>query len=131
MSDQNHITSVQELEGIGITAAAVETPLLSIGGNGTPTITLHRDGRLEFGDGYDPDQAARAFWDAVQRLQPTLEQQTGIRNVEAKLRAGAFRDGTDRIRQTDLPDDYIDTFDAGANWAATLMDQAAKEADPK
>lgn len=28
----------------------------------------------------------------------------------------------DRIRTTDLPDDYVDMFDNGANWAADLVD---------
>lgn len=27
----------------------------------------------------------------------------------------------DRIRTTDLPDDYVDAFDNGANWAADLI----------
>lgn len=132
MTDRNdHVISPQALGDVFITAARVETALFSVGGNGTPMVTIHRDGRLEFGPDYDPDEAATSFWEAVKRLQPTLEQTTGIKQVEAKLRAGAFRAGADRIRRTDLPDDYIDTFDAGADWAATLMDQAAREADPK
>lgn len=47
-------------------------PLFSVGGNGTPKVTLHRDGRLEYGEDYRPDEAARAFWEAVQRLQQAL-----------------------------------------------------------
>ena len=132
MTDRNdHVISPQALEGVSITAARLEMPLLSVGGNNTPMVTIHRDGRLKFSPDYDPDTAAHAFWEAVKRSQPTLEQTTGIKQVEAKLRASAFRNGADRIRRTDLPDDYIDTFDAGADWAATLMDQAAREADPK
>jgi hypothetical protein len=129
----DHIISPQELEGVSISATKVQSPSIVLPFNNKPMVTLRPDGTIEFGDDYQPDEAARLFWEAVQRLQPTLEQQTGIRHVEAKLRAGAFRDGADRIRQTDLPDDYmdIDTFESGANWAATLMDQAAKEADPK
>jgi hypothetical protein len=39
--------------------------------NGRPLVTIHPDGRVELGEGYEPDAAARAFWDAVQRLSPT------------------------------------------------------------
>jgi len=106
-------------------------PVISAHGDNGLIWAVHPDGRIELGEHYTPDEAATSFWDAVKRLQPTLEQATGIKQVEAKLRAGAFRDGADRIRRTELPDDYIDTFDAGADWAATLMDQAAREADPK
>lgn len=38
--------------------------------DGRPLVTIHPDGRVELGDGYEPDEAARAFWDAVQRLSP-------------------------------------------------------------
>ncbi|MGW2384451.1 hypothetical protein [Streptomyces sp. NPDC001658] len=132
MTDQHPgLITPQDLEGFTITAATVQPSTISIPFNGRPIVTIRPGGQLEFGEDYTPGDAARAFWEAVQRLQPTFEQQTGIRHVEAKLRAGAFRDGADRIRRTDLPDDYIDTFDAGANWAATLMDHAAREADPK
>lgn len=47
-------------------------PLFSVGGNGTPKVTMHRDGRLEYGEGYQPGEAARTFWEAVQRLQQAL-----------------------------------------------------------
>jgi hypothetical protein len=38
--------------------------------NGQPLVSIHPDGRTEFGPDYQPDEAARAFWDAVQRLTP-------------------------------------------------------------
>jgi hypothetical protein len=38
--------------------------------NGRPLVTIHPDGRVELGEGYEPDEAARAFWDAVQRIAP-------------------------------------------------------------
>ncbi|MCG8971790.1 hypothetical protein [Streptomyces sp. CL12-4] len=38
--------------------------------NGRPLVTIHPDGQVELGEGYEPDKAARAFWDAVQRLSP-------------------------------------------------------------
>lgn len=130
-NQHSQVISNAELADTAISAAKLGAATISIPFNGQPMVTIRPDGRLEFGPDYHPDDAARAFWDAVLRLQPTLEQQTGIKDVEARLRAGAFRDGADRIRRTDLPNDYIDTFDAGADWAAKLMDQAAKEADPK
>jgi hypothetical protein len=46
-------------------------PILAIrGAKGQPLVTIHPDGRLEHGDDYQPDEAATAFWDAVQRLTP-------------------------------------------------------------
>lgn len=33
-----------------------------------PLVTIHPDGHLEYGPNYDPDEAARTFWDAVQRI---------------------------------------------------------------
>jgi hypothetical protein len=129
---QGGVIMPSQLLGVSITAAKVQAPNIIIPSeDGSPLVTIRPDGRIEFGPAYEPDTAARAFWDALQHFAPTLDQRTGIRDVEAKLRAGAFRDGADRIRTTDLPDDYIDTFDAGVDWAANLMDQAAKEADPK
>jgi hypothetical protein len=38
--------------------------------HGRPLVTIHPDGRVELGEGYEPDEAARAFWDAVQRQAP-------------------------------------------------------------
>lgn len=32
---------------------------------GKPLVTIKPDGTLEYGDGYTPDKAARAFWAAV------------------------------------------------------------------
>lgn len=136
MTDQHpNLITPQDLEGVTISAARVEMPLFSVGGNGTPIVTIHRDGRLEFSSDYDPDAAARAFWEAVQRLQPTFEQQTGIRHVEAKLRAGAFRDGADRIgalRDELIPDPQITgKYLAGLERAQSELHRMAKETDPK
>ncbi|MER6616312.1 hypothetical protein [Streptomyces xantholiticus] len=36
--------------------------------NNRPLVTIHPDGRVELGEGYEPDEAAAAFWDAVQRF---------------------------------------------------------------
>lgn len=46
-------------------------PIVHIAGsNGRPLVSTHPDGTTEFGDDYTPDEAARAFWEAVQRLVP-------------------------------------------------------------
>jgi hypothetical protein len=46
-------------------------PIVHITGtNGQPLVSIHPDGRTEFGEDYQPDEAAQAFWDAVQRLTP-------------------------------------------------------------
>jgi hypothetical protein len=68
-------------------------PIFQIrGANGQPLVTVHPDGRLEHGDGYDPDEAARAFWDAVQRLTPpAMVREYGsplTARVNAELAAG-------------------------------------------
>lgn len=51
-------------------------PLLTIHDEQGPMVTIARDGSLTFGDSYDPDEAARIFWDAIARwrdsyLRPT------------------------------------------------------------
>ncbi|MGY4936148.1 hypothetical protein ACWD7T_34685 [Streptomyces sp. 900116325] len=30
--------------------------------NNRPMVTIHPDGRIEYGEAYEPDEAARAFW---------------------------------------------------------------------
>lgn len=46
-------------------------PTITItGANGQPLVTIHPDGHLDYGPGYTPDTAARAFWDALRRLAP-------------------------------------------------------------
>ncbi|MFI0822247.1 hypothetical protein ACH4TX_42260 [Streptomyces sp. NPDC021098] len=35
-----------------------------------PLVTIHPDGTLEYGPGYDPDEAASRFWDALRRCMP-------------------------------------------------------------
>jgi hypothetical protein len=38
--------------------------------DGRPMVTIHPDGRMEFGENYAPDKAAGAFWEWVKRLAP-------------------------------------------------------------
>jgi len=82
----------QDSEATIISASTVETPLISVGGSGTPKVTLYRDGRLEFSGDHDPDETARLFWEAVQRHQPDpMTQQFGASltaSINAHLKAG-------------------------------------------
>lgn len=39
--------------------------LMITGSANQPLVTITRDGRLEYGEGYDPDAAARIFWEAL------------------------------------------------------------------
>lgn len=38
--------------------------------SGRPLVTIHPNGTLEYGEGYDPDDAARRFWDALRVHMP-------------------------------------------------------------
>lgn len=61
-----------------ITAAIMTPPIITIRGESAPLVTIHPDGRLEYGPGYEPDEAARQFWLAMQRYAPSpMEQQFG------------------------------------------------------
>lgn len=60
--------------------------------NGRMLWAIHPDGRMEFSDEYQPDEAAQAFWDAVQRWAPgPMVQQYGApltARINAHLKAG-------------------------------------------
>lgn len=63
-------------------------PTISIcGDNGQPLVSIHPDGRTEFGEGYQPDEAARAFWAAIQQLAPAAVEQRAQKRVEALTEA--------------------------------------------
>jgi hypothetical protein len=52
-------------------------PLLTINGKGDvgftkPLITIRNDGVLIYGEGYEPDAAARAFWEAMALHAPRM-----------------------------------------------------------
>lgn len=54
-----------------------------IGADGTPLVTIHPNGELEYGPSYTPDEAARAFWDALRRLAPARCPACGHIGLEA------------------------------------------------
>jgi hypothetical protein len=46
-------------------------PILTIlSGNGAPLVKIYGDGTLEYGEGYDPDEAARRLWEAIGKRAP-------------------------------------------------------------
>jgi hypothetical protein len=72
-------------------AASPVTPdSISVQGrNGTTLVTIHPDGRLEYGPDYTPDTAARAFWDALQQIARAHRFGAPLNaSINAHLRAG-------------------------------------------
>lgn len=65
-------------------------PIVRItGNNGQPVVTVHHDGRLEYGPGYQPDEAARQFWDAVEQLSRNIQYGAPLNaSINAQLAAG-------------------------------------------
>lgn len=59
-----------------------------LGDNGIPLVTLHPDGQLEYGPDYDPDEAARRFWDAMRHYMPARCERCGhVPGAEASCRS--------------------------------------------
>lgn len=58
------------------------------GAGGRPLVTIRPDGTLELGEGYDPDEAARLFWDALRTHMPArYALDIGEGEAEAKVAA--------------------------------------------
>jgi hypothetical protein len=55
-------------------SVSVHTPapptIVIQGADRQPLVSIHPDGTLEYGPGYEPDAAARTFWDALRRYMP-------------------------------------------------------------
>jgi hypothetical protein len=66
------------------------TPIFEARGhNGQPIVTVHHDGHLEYGPGYQPDQAARQFWDAVEQHARNIQYGAPMNaTINAHLKAG-------------------------------------------
>lgn len=65
--------------------------LICIHGSTGPLVTIHTedDGRLEYGPGYEPDEAARLFWQAFQRNAMMNDFGPGLtRRIDEELAAG-------------------------------------------
>ncbi|MFD8469056.1 hypothetical protein ACFV10_28610 [Streptomyces cyaneofuscatus] len=67
-------SKVMQITATNVTSVAS----ITIPGAAGPLVTIRPDGRLEYGPGYEPDEAARLFWDAVRRWAPSpMEKQFG------------------------------------------------------
>jgi hypothetical protein len=55
-------------ENVDISIFQPDGPLLVINDEqGNPMVTIERDRTLTYGENYDPDKAARIFWDSFAR----------------------------------------------------------------
>lgn len=93
MSHPTTRDGIPSLEDITISAAQALPSLITISNTvNKPIVTIRPDGRLEFGEDYQPDEAARVFWEAVQRLTPSpMIQEFGApltARIDAELAAG-------------------------------------------
>ncbi|MFF6931536.1 hypothetical protein [Streptomyces californicus] len=87
------LVTVDSTKVMQITAVDVRsTESITIPGADGPLVTIHPDGRLEHGPGYEPDEAARLFWDAVRRWAPSpMEKQFGsplTQSINSELARG-------------------------------------------
>lgn len=59
------------------------------GDGGGLLVAVHPDGRLEYGPGYEPDEAARRFWDGVEQYARTIQYGAPLNaRIDAELKAG-------------------------------------------
>ncbi|MFE3381348.1 hypothetical protein [Streptomyces anulatus] len=81
-------TKVMQITATNVTSAAS----ITIPGTAGPLVTIRPDGRLEYGPEYEPDEAARLFWDTVRRWAPSpMEKQFGgplNQSINAELARG-------------------------------------------
>lgn len=87
--DQVIAISADQIQAVRIAPA----PVIAIRDeHGRLQVAIHPDGRLEYGPDYQPDEAARTFWEAVQRFTPSLgDREFGPQlhaRVNAELKAG-------------------------------------------
>jgi hypothetical protein len=83
MSDETpfHVSTDQVRE---FTLAPPTPPDITIHGEGgAMLVTIHPNGRLEYGPHYTPDEAARTFWDALRRLAPGEGARAALSRVRA------------------------------------------------
>lgn len=64
------VVDADVLSGQMITFKAPSPEITIAGADGAPLVTIRPTGELEYGPGYTPDEAARAFWDALRYLAP-------------------------------------------------------------
>lgn len=86
-------------------------PIFAIrGANGQTTVTVHHDGRLEYGPDYQPDEAARLFWEAVEQQARSIQYGAPLNaRINEHLKAGQEAEqAIARVEQVchDLPYEY-------------------------
>lgn len=57
------------------------------GSNGQALVSIHPDGETEFGDGYEPSEAAHVFWEAVRHYSPTAVERRAQERLDALTEA--------------------------------------------
>jgi hypothetical protein len=65
-------------------------PTISIhGDNGSLLVAVHPDGRLEYGPDYEPDDAARRFWEGVEQAARNIQYGPPMNaTINARLKTG-------------------------------------------
>jgi hypothetical protein len=74
----------------GQTVTIPPPPTIEIrGDNGALLVAVHPEGRLEYGPGYEPDDAARRFWDGVEQTARTIQYGAPMNaTINAHLKVG-------------------------------------------
>lgn len=93
MTEQDHPFTIGTDKLMAVTAVDIRsTASVTIPGVAGPLVTIHADGRLEYGPGYEPDEAARRFWEAMRQYAPSpMEKQFGrplAQTIDAELARG-------------------------------------------
>ncbi|WP_399559358.1 hypothetical protein [Streptomyces chartreusis] len=89
----NVITYPADPSAFTISASQAEATTINLPFNGRPLVTIDlSDGTMQFDPDYTPDEAARLFWEAVQRHAPSpAEREFGPQlhaSINAHLKAG-------------------------------------------
>jgi hypothetical protein len=65
-------------------------PIIAVlGEGGVPLVAVHPDGHLEYGPGYEPDEAARRFWDGVEQYARNVQYGPQLNEtINTHLKAG-------------------------------------------
>lgn len=94
MTDWNGIITPAELANMNITASqpipvAPPTVFSVHADDGSLMVAMHHDGHLEYGAAYEPDEAARRFWDGIEQWSRTLQYGAPLNaSIDAQLAAG-------------------------------------------
>lgn len=80
--------------------------LTIVGSDGSALVTIRRDtGEIEYGEGYEPDDAARVFWDAFSTLPTENERlREALRDACERLRRRGANEWADSIEGALLSD---------------------------